>query len=82
MGEMMPATADRILTLTTQIVADYVGANAVDPRAVPGLIRDIQRTLTGLEPQRRVDPAEPGSSQPGSAARPAVEIRKSVFAIT
>lgn len=76
----MPEPTDRILTLTARIVAAYVGANLVDPGALPGLIRDVRRALAGLEPGHRVDPVEPGPPEARSAARPMVEIRKSVFA--
>ena len=76
----MPETVHRLLTLTTQIAAAYVGANSIDATAVPGLIRDIQRTLTDLEPNNEVDPAKSRSPAPRSTAQPAVEIRKSVFA--
>ncbi len=78
----MPETADRLLTLTAQIAAAYVGANAVDLAAMPGLIRDIQRSLTDLQPRHVGDRAESRSSasETRSTVQPAVEIRKSVFA--
>ena len=46
----MPETALQLLTITTRIVAAYVGANAVDATAVPRLIRDIHRSLADLCP--------------------------------
>ena len=44
----MSETADRLLTLTSQIVTAYVGANAIEATALPALIHDIRRSLTGL----------------------------------
>ena len=76
----MSETVHRLLTLTTQIAAAYVGANRVDATAVPGLIRDIQRSLTGLEQNNVAEPPESQLPTPRSSAQPAVEIRKSVFA--
>jgi predicted transcriptional regulator len=40
----MSETTHRLLALTTQIAAAYVGANAVDATVVPGLIHAIQRS--------------------------------------
>ena len=77
----MPDTADRLLTLTARLVAAYVGTNAVDVTAVPGLIRDIHRSLAGLEQSRVV--VESAKSVPAEhrpTTQPVVEIRKSVFA--
>ena len=50
-GDELPVTeiADPILAATTRIVTAWLYANAVAPRAPPGLIRDIHRTLIGLE---------------------------------
>jgi predicted transcriptional regulator len=70
----MPKTAHRLLTLTTQIAAAYVGANTIDAMTVPELIRVIWRSLTDLEPNNVLDPAKLRPSVP------AVEITKSVFA--
>jgi predicted transcriptional regulator len=77
----MPETVNRILTLTTQIAAAYVSANAVDVTAVPGLIQDVHLSLSGLDGHR------PGGAsrlsrplEPPPAVRPAVDIQKSVFA--
>jgi predicted transcriptional regulator len=76
----MPETADRLLTLTAKIAAAYVGANAIDATAVPGLIRDIQRSLTDLRPNSVGVPATARPPAVRSTAPPAIEIRKSVFA--
>lgn len=57
----MAESAGRVLTLTTQIAVAYMGANTVDARAVPELLRGIHRSLTGLEP----DPAQGGRSKFG-----------------
>ncbi len=76
----MPEHADRLLTLTVQIAAAYVGGNAVDAKAVPGLIRDIHFSLTGLDTDSVVLPATAQPPAVRSTAPPAVEIRKSVFA--
>ena len=66
----MPENADRLLALTAQIAAAYVGENAVNAKAVPGLIRDIHRSLTGLDPSSVVIQATaqpcPRSGQPRS----------------
>jgi predicted transcriptional regulator len=70
----MPETPDRLLTLTAQIAAAYVGAHAVEPTVVPGLIRSIHGSLTDLDPPGVGNPAKPGRS-----AEPAVAISKSVF---
>jgi len=81
----MPETADPLIILTSQIVAAYVAANAVDARAVAGLIRDIHQSLVALEPGR-LEPGDATSGatrtrpEPPTTQRSAVEIRKSVFA--
>jgi predicted transcriptional regulator len=77
----MAESADRILQLTTQIAVGYMGANAVDARAVPELLRGIHRSLTGLEPdqaQGELEQIRSPKSRP--AARAGVDLRKSVFA--
>jgi predicted transcriptional regulator len=77
----MTESADRILAATTQIVTAWLAANAVASTALPGLIRDIHRSLSGLEPNRtlgELEEVQPGKPQP--TARTAVDIRKSVFA--
>ena len=77
----MPDTADQLLTLTARLVAAYVGTNAVDVTAVPGLIRDIHRSLAGLEQSRVVvESAKPVPAERRPTTQPVVEIRKSVFA--
>jgi predicted transcriptional regulator len=45
----MTENADRLLVATAQIVTAWLAANAVAPKALPGLIRDIHRALTGQE---------------------------------
>ena len=77
----MTESADRILTLITQIAVAYVGANVVDAGAVPTLLRGIHRALTGMDPDQAKGESEQirsGKSRP--AVRVAVDIRKSVFA--
>jgi predicted transcriptional regulator len=77
----MTENADRLLTLTTQIAVAYMGANAVDARAVPELLRVIQRSLTDLEWDRtHGEPERVRPPQPRPLSRTAVEIRKSVSA--
>jgi predicted transcriptional regulator len=70
----MPEGSYRILALTSQIAASYVGANNIDAAAMPGLIRDILRTLSNLVPNESGQPDEPREG-----GRPSVEVRKSVF---
>ena len=77
----MTESADRILAATTQIVTAWLAANAVASTALPMLIRDIHRSLSSLEPNRaqsKPEEVRPAKLLPGP--RPAVEIRKSVFA--
>jgi predicted transcriptional regulator len=77
----MAESADRILQLTTQIAVAYMGANAVDARAVPELLRGIHRSLTGPEPdQAQGEPEQIRSVKSRPAASAAVDLRKSVFA--
>jgi predicted transcriptional regulator len=76
----MPETDDRILILTTQIAAAYVGANAVEARAVSGLVLVIQRSLTNLNPGSVVEQANPALSAIRPTRQPAVDVRQSVFA--
>ena len=76
----MTESADRFLMLTTPIAVAYMGANAVDARAVPELLRDIHRTLSGLEREHaREAPTAVRSAKPQPGPRAAVEARKSVF---
>jgi predicted transcriptional regulator len=77
----MAESADRILQLTTQIAVGYMGANAVDARAVTELLRSIHRSLKGLKPdQAQGEPAQIRSGKPRPAASSAVDLPKSVFA--
>jgi predicted transcriptional regulator len=77
----MTESADQILAATTQIVTAWLAANSVASTALPGLIRDIHRTLTRLEPDHaRGEPKEVRSAKPQPGPRAAVEARKSVFA--
>jgi predicted transcriptional regulator len=77
----MTESADRFLAATTRIVTAWLAANSVASTALPGLIRDIHRTLTGLEPDHaREEPKEVRSAKPQPGPRAAVEARKSVFA--
>ena len=76
----MPETANRLLTLTAQIAAAYVGANTMEATAVPGLIRDIHRSLAGFDPVSGGVQATARPAAGRSTATPAIEIRKSVFA--
>ena len=62
-------TAD-VLGLTAQIVAAHVSNNAVPPEALPSLIQEVYRTLSGVGKE----PAQPERPQP------AVPVKKSVFA--
>ncbi len=61
-----------VLSLTAQIVLAHVSNNVVAPDALPGLIKEIYRTLNGVGG----DVAEPSPERP----QPAVPIKRSVFA--
>jgi predicted transcriptional regulator len=63
-----PQQAD-VLGLTAQIVSAHVSNNSVTPDALPALIQDVYRTLSGVGKE----PAQPERPQP------AVPIKKSVF---
>ncbi len=63
-----PQQAD-VLGLTAQIVSAHVSNNSVTPDALPALIQDVYRTLSGVGRE----PAQPDKPQP------AVPIKKSVF---
>ena len=77
----MTESADRFLAATTRIVTAWLAANSVAPTALAGLIRDIHRTLAGLEPDHaREAPEDPRSAKPQPGPGAAVEARKSVFA--
>jgi predicted transcriptional regulator len=62
-----------LLALTAQIVSAHIANNAVAADHLPGVIRDVYKTLAGV--------GEPGGSTaaPAERAQPAVPIRKSVF---
>lgn len=73
----MTESADRILAATTQIVIAWLNGNAIRPAALPGMIRAVHQSLADLgtnRPREELKTARP--VQP----RPAVDIRKSVFA--
>jgi predicted transcriptional regulator len=59
-----------VLGLTAQIVSAHVSNNSVAPDALPGLIQEVYRTLSGVgrEPVAADKP------------QPAVPVKKSVFA--
>jgi predicted transcriptional regulator len=59
-----------VLRLSADIVAAYVGRNAVGPGAVSDLVRQIYESLTGL--------GEPPPRAPAPRQRPAVPISRSV----
>jgi predicted transcriptional regulator len=59
-----------VLGLTAQIVSAHVSNNAVAPDALPSLIQEVYRTLSGVG-KELVQPERP---------QPAVPIKKSVFA--
>lgn len=61
-----------VLSLTAQIVSAHVSNNAVPTDALPGLIRDIFKTLSGVG----TEAPEPVAERP----QPAVPIKRSVFA--
>ncbi len=59
-----------VLGLTAQIVSAHVSNNSVTPDALPALIQDVYRTLSGVGKE----PVQPDKPQP------AVPVKKSVFA--
>jgi predicted transcriptional regulator len=63
------AMDDTILTLTAQIVADFVGHNPTPTDQLPSLIQAVHRTLSTVGQA----PAQPAK------AEPAVDVKKSVF---
>jgi len=63
-----PQNSD-VLGLTAQIVSAHVSNNSVPPDALPALIQDVYRTLSGVGKE----PSAPDKPQP------AVPIKKSVF---
>jgi len=58
-----------VLGLTAQIVSAHVANNSVSVDALPGLIQEVYRTLSGVDK----DPA------PVERPQPAVPVKKSVF---
>ncbi len=58
-----------VLGLTAQIVSAHVSNNSVTPDALPALIQDVYRTLSGVGK----DVVQPDKPQP------AVPVKKSVF---
>jgi predicted transcriptional regulator len=67
---MTEATQERdVLGLTAQIVSAHVSNNSVTPDALPSLIQDVYRTLSGVGK----NPVQPDKPQP------AVPVKKSVF---
>jgi predicted transcriptional regulator len=68
MPEQMPTNS--VLGLTAQIVSAHVSNNSVSPDALPSLIQEVFKTLSGVGKE----PAQPERPQP------AVPIKKSVFA--
>jgi predicted transcriptional regulator len=68
MPDQAPPTS--VLGLTAQIVSAHVSNNAVAPEALPSLIQEVYKTLSGVGRE----PAQPEHPQP------AVPIKKSVFA--
>jgi len=59
-----------VLGLTAQIVSAHVSNNSVASDALPSLIQDVYKTLTGVSKE----PVQPEKPQP------AVPVKKSVFA--
>ena len=59
-----------VLGLTAQIVSAHVSNNSVSPDALPGLIQEVFRTLSGVGRE----PAQPERPEP------AVPAKRSVFA--
>ena len=59
-----------VLGLTAQIVSAHVSNNSVSPDALPSLIQEVFKTLSGVGKE----PGQPDKPQP------AVPVKKSVFA--
>jgi predicted transcriptional regulator len=72
----MTAIDDPALLATTQIVTAWVGAHEVAAGSLPGIIREVYRSLT--DPLAMAP--HPGQSTLQKLAPAAVEVRKSVFA--
>ncbi len=69
-------TGDEILTLATEIVAAYASRNQMSQDDLPGLIRNVHGTLTGLAGGDAADAAD--ISEPAAPPVPAVPIDASV----
>ncbi len=63
------AQGSDVLSLTAQIVSAHVSNNSVTPDALPSLIQDVYRTLSGVGREA------PAPDKP----QPAVPVKKSVF---
>jgi predicted transcriptional regulator len=68
MSDQMPANS--VLGLTAQIVSAHVANNSVAPDALPSLIQEVYKTLSGVG-KEAVQQERP---------QPAVPIKKSIFA--
>lgn len=64
-------TDSQLLALTAQIVSAHIANNPVEADRVPGVIRDVYRTLSGI--------GEGGTGATAERGQPAVPIKKSVF---
>ncbi len=70
-----PVSLD-MLGLTAQIVSAHVGNNAIEPGQLPGLIRDVFRTLSNIGQET---PAVAAPAKAPERRQPAVPAKKSVF---
>ena len=64
------ASTTNVLGLTAQIVSAHVSNNSVAPDALPSLIQEVYRTLSGVGREPTTQPDRP---------QPAVPAKKSVF---
>ena len=64
------ASTTNVLGLTAQIVSAHVSNNSVSPDALPSLIQEVYRTLSGVGREPTTQPDRP---------QPAVPVKKSVF---
>jgi predicted transcriptional regulator len=64
------ASTTSVLGLTAQIVSAHVSNNSVSPDALPSLIQEVYRTLSGVGREPTTQPDRP---------QPAVPVKKSVF---
>ena len=67
-----PGKSDELLKLASEIVAAYVSNNTVPVDDLPSMIKSVHATLGGL--------AAVSHSEPATAQKPAVPIKKSVTA--